>query len=341
MANNNSTMNAAKEAQYDEFYTRYEDIELEVMSYVKHNPDVFKGKTVLLPCDDPDWSNFLKFFDNRFATLGLKKLISTSYDKTGGQGKLYTKEWAGGKMTKLMVTSLQGDGDFRSPEVAQLHAEADVIITNPPFSLFREFLAWIGDKQFLILGSMGNSVYKDVFPLIRDGKVWVGVTGFNAGMYFRVPEDFTYRPTYKFAKEMDGEKVARVPGLCWFTNLDHGKRHEPLPMLTMAENKSFNPGLEYLKYDNYDAIEVPEVNLIPSDYIGVMGVPVTFLDKFNPDQFEIVGSNRGVNQDPDGVYGRGTKLNGKEISKRLFIQPKNLAAGRTPATDGTTEGTAA
>ncbi len=179
---------------------------------------------------------------------------------------------------------LEGDGDFRSKEVRRLRDEADIIITNPPFSLFREFLSWIveADKSFLIIGNMNAITYKDVFPLIMDNKIWLGATNFNKGMYFYVTEDFVYANTYKFERVRNGKKVNRVPGVCWFTNLDHGRRHQPLPLMTMADNLKFSKHKDivgksaYDRYDNYDAIEVPYTDAIPSDYDGVMGVQLVF-----------------------------------------------------------------
>ena len=327
MANEN--LGNAKIAKNDEFYTQYHDIEKEINAYLEYNPDVFKGKTVLLPCDDPEWSNFTKFFAQKFQDLGLKKLISTSYaanskppeipyqptlfelenekfdeSKTKANGKIFTltKDKTGDgviNVEDLEWTYLEGDGDFRSDEIMKLRDEADVIITNPPFSLFREFLAWVveADKDFVIIGNMNAITYKEVFPLIKDNKMWLGATNFNVGMFFFVPENFVYASTYKFEREIDGKKVSRVPGVCWYTTFDHGRRHEPLALMKEAENIKFSrhPGVKdsgYQKYDNYEAIEVPKVEAIPSDYKGVMGVPITFLSKYNPDQFEILGATQ-------------------------------------------------
>jgi Adenine-specific methyltransferase EcoRI len=196
---------------------------------------------------------------------------------------------------------LKGDGDFRSAEVTALRDEADIVITNPPFSLFRAFLTWLvdGGERFSIIANMNAITYKEVFPLITGDRLWLGATSFNVGMYFGVPDDFVYAPTYKFERERDGVKVNRVSGVCWFTNLDHGRRHEPLQFMTMADNIKFSKhkdirGAEYPRYDNFDAIEVPYVDAIPSDYDGLMGVPITFLDKYNPDQFEIVGNGQST-----------------------------------------------
>lgn len=323
----NSNLTEAKRAKNDEFYTQYPDIEKEISAYLDYNPDVFRGKTVLLPCDDPEWSNFTKYFAQNFEQFGLKKLISTSYAveskkykndyqptlfetkdpqfdkiKTIQNGKIFTLAHDKTGDHKVNVDDLEwhylkGDGDFRSGEIKKLRDEADIIITNPPFSLFREFLAWIveADKQFVIIGNMNAITYKEVFPFLKENKIWLGATNFNTGMYFKVLSDFVYADSYKFKREQNGDKVNRVPGVCWFTNLDHGGRHQPLPLMTMADNLKYSKHKEikgkesYASYDNYDAIEVPFTDSIPSDYDGVMGVPISFLDKYCPEQFEIVG----------------------------------------------------
>lgn len=317
----------AKKAKNDEFYTQFHDIEKEMNAYLEYNPDVFRGKTVLLPCDDPEWSNFTKYFAQKFESLGLKKLISTSYapnskpvdisyqptlfeldsptfdeSKTHSNGKIFTltSDKTGDgviNVEDLEWTYLQGDGDFRSDEIKLLRNEADIVITNPPFSLFREFLSWLveGEKDFVIIGNMNAITYKEVFPLIKENKMWIGATNFNVGMFFYVPDNFVYAETYKFEREMNGKKVSRVPGVCWYTTIDHGRRHEPMKLMNMADNLKFNKnvsGVGYQKYDNYDAIEVPFADAIPSDFDGVMGVPISFLSKYNPDQFEIIGNGQ-------------------------------------------------
>jgi hypothetical protein len=303
----NSNLHSAKRAKNDEFYTQWADIEKEVMAYVDYDKDVFRGKTVLLPADDPEWSNFTKFFSLRFDTLGLKKLIGTSYTKDGSPGKVFVleRDITGDGRTNIEDWTweyLKGDGDFRSDEVKVLRDEADMIITNPPFSLFREFLSWIieGDKKFLIIGNMNAITYKEVFPLIKDNKMWLG-NGFSGGnAYFASP----------FASEY-GEGVynpetglVKFRNVCWFTNIDHGRRHEPLDLATTEKNLRYNRVFEgktaYDRYDNYDAIEVPKILAIPSDYTGVMGVPITFLGKYCPEQFEIVRFRHG-NDDKDLV----------------------------------------
>ena len=212
---------------------------------------------------------------------------------------------------------LKGDddfppGDFRSKECVELLKQADIVVTNPPFSLFREYVAQLFeyDKKFLIIGNMNAITYKEIFPKIKENKMWLGVTGFNQGMFFFVPDDFIHAKTYKFEKKgPDGRKINRVAGVCWFANIDHGKRHQPLELMSMEQNKKFNNSiikseLAYKKYDNYDAIEVPLVQAIPNDYDGAMGVPITFLDKYNPDQFEIIKFRHGNDEKDLAVNGR-------------------------------------
>ena len=330
----NSNLSQAKSAKNDEFYTQYADIQKEINAYIEYNPDVFRGKTILLPCDDPEWSNFTKFFAQNFEAFGLKKLISTSYaieskkyktewqptlfetenpnydvDKTKTHGKIFTLTHDTNQNGRIDIDDLQweyleGDGDFRSKEVTALRDEADIIITNPPFSLFREFLAWIieGEKQFLIIGNINAVTYKEVFPLIKENKLWLGKGFTRSCAHFFSPNesDSEYLELDRFNKlGIDVPKglfVTRVAGIHWFTNLDHGRRHEPLKLMTMEDNLRFNKKLkgqnEYFHYDNYDAIEVPYTECIPSDYEGIMGVPISFLDKYCPEQFEIMGSTQ-------------------------------------------------
>lgn len=329
----NSHLSAAKSAKNDEFYTQWADIEREINAYLEYDPDVFRGKVVLLPCDDPEWSNFAKFFALHFMDYGLKKLISTSYapdsnlagafyvptlfelddpqfdpTKTRVNGKKFTLESNDinddgvVNIDDLQWEYLEGDGDFRSPEVTALRDEADIIITNPPFSLFRPFVTWLAEsgKRFSVVGNINAITYNEVFPLIMNNKLWKGATANNTDMVFRVPEGME-------VKESDRQKAAkmgyqgnytRLGNACWFTNIDHGRRHQELQLMTMADNIKFSKhkavqGTGYRAYDNFDAIEVPFIDAIPSDYDGVMGVPITFLDKYNPDQFEIVGSSEG------------------------------------------------
>jgi hypothetical protein len=329
MANEN--LGAARKGKNDEFYTQYHDIEKEMNAYLDFNKDVFRDKIVLLPCDDPEWSNFTKYFAQNFERLGLKKLISTSYApdskpqelnlqltlfetaspkfdkvKARANGKIYTliRDATGDKkidVDDLEWEYLKGNGDFRSPEVSALRDEADIIITNPPFSLFREFLKWIveADKKLVILGNKNAITYKEVFPLIKENKIWLGSTPMSVDLMFRVPESMQAQ-LVAAGKEgsawrrIDGEVMGRSTS-AWFTSLDHGRRHEPLELMTETDNVRFNKklkGVPYKKYDNYDAIEVPFTDAIPADYAGVMGVPISFLSKHNPDQFEILGATQ-------------------------------------------------
>lgn len=322
----NSNLGAAKSAKNDEFYTQYADIQKEINAYIEYDHDVFRGKTVLLPCDDPEWSNFTKFFAQNFENFGLKRLISTSYaveskqikewqptlfetenpnydaDKSRTNGKIFILDCDTNQNGRIDIDDLQwnyleGDGDFRSDEVKHLRDEADIIITNPPFSLFREFLAWIveADKKFVIIGNMNAITYKEVFPLIKENKLWIGATGFASDMVFAVPKGTNVPIAYKEKAERLGYvgDYTRLGNSCWFTNLEHGRRHQPLSLMTMADNIKFSKhkevkGKNYQKYDNYDAIEVPFTDAIPNDYEGVMGVPISFLDKYCPEQFEIL-----------------------------------------------------
>ena len=328
----NSNLGAAKTAKNDEFYTQYADIQKEVNAYIEYNPDVFRGKTILLPCDDPEWSNFTKFFAQNFAFFGLKKLISTSYaieskkyktdwqptlfetenplynvEKSRIKGKIFTLTHDTNHNGRIDINDLQwqyleGDGDFRSAEVTALRDEADIIITNPPFSLFREFLTWImeGGKQFLMIGNMNAITYKEVFPLIKENRLWLG-NGFGAGnAFFGIPKDTNNE--YAAGVYDANTGLVKFRNCCWFTNIDHCRRHEPLMLMTMADNIKFSRHKEikdigYQHYDNYDAIEVPFTDAIPSDYNGVMGVPISFMDKYCPEQFEILGVTQR-NDDP-------------------------------------------
>lgn len=328
----NEDLRTAQQGKNDEFYTQFHDIEVEMNAYIEYNPDVFRGKTILLPCDDPEWSNFTKFFALKFEEYGIKKLISTSYapeskkmvlgdlfseyelsspqfdaDKSKTHGKIFIldNDLSGDgriNIDDLHWDYLKGSGDFQSAEVTALRNEADIIITNPPFSLFRDFLAWIveADKQFIIIGNMNAITYKETFPLIMKNQMWLGSTIHSGDREFEVPADYPIKASGWRIDEETGRKYIRVKGVRWFTNIDHGRRHEPLPLMSMSDNlrysrhKELKGKAEYDQYDNYDAIEVPYTDAIPCDYEGVMGVPISFLDKYCPEQFEILGiTDRG------------------------------------------------
>jgi len=332
----NSGLGAAKAAKQDEFYTQYVDIQKEVEAYLEFDPDTFRGKVVYCNCDDPFESNFFRYFAANFNKLGLKRLISTSYDGSpiAGQGWLFPEYNEGNgnrkkpkalavvldhvkdengdgavniedvklflKRNKAARIPLKGDdtyggGDFRSAECLAFLKEADIVMTNPPFSLFREYVAQLVEqgKKFLIIGNQNAITYKEIFPLIKGDRLWLGVN--NGGTkWFQVQDDYDIK-TESRKKVVNGIKYFSMGSIMWFTNMDHGRRHELLPLMTMAENLKFSRNLKgmaaYDRYDNFDAIEVPAYKEIPSDYDGVMGVPITFLDKYNPEQFEIVGND--------------------------------------------------
>lgn len=328
----NTNLNGAKRAKQDEFYTQWVDIEKEMNTYLTHNPEVFKGKTILLPCDDPEWSSFTKFFASRFRDYGIKKLISTSYALEEERGKIFildsTDENNDGResLEDIAWDYLQGDGDFRSDEIKALRDEADMVITNPPFSLFREFMAWIieGDVDFSVIGNMNAAAYKDIFPLIKENKMWLGDTIHSGNREFRVPDSYPLDAA-GFRTDAEGNNYIRVKGVRWFTNIQHGRKNEPLPLMTMDDNLRFNKRImgnpnSYKTYDNYDAIEVPITAGIPSDYKGVMGVPISFLDKYCPDRFEIINFKYG----DDGKHLRYTLDDGtsKTPYVRILIQHK-------------------
>ena len=364
MANKN--LGNARKAKNDEFYTQYADIQKEMNAYLEYDPDVFKDKTILLPCDDPKWSNFTKYFAQNFETFGLKKLISTSYapdskpkeipyqpalfelqdekfdeTKTQSNGKIFTltRDVSGDNridVDDLEWSYLEGDGDFRSEEVTKLRDEADLIITNPPFSLFRVFLAWIveGETKFSVIGNMNAITYKETFPLIKNNKMWLGMSISSGDREFGVPESYPLESA-GWRVDEDGKKYIRVKGVRWFTNIEHGKRHRPLPLMTMAENIKFSKhkevkGSEYQKYDNYDALDVGFTDAIPSDYEGVMGVPISFLDKYSPEQFEIVGAsdNGAVHETlklPHFKKHNEPYIQGSKQYKRIFISSKKAS----------------
>ncbi|MDR2584943.1 MAG: adenine-specific methyltransferase EcoRI family protein [Prevotellaceae bacterium] len=361
MANRN--LSSAKNARNDEFYTQFHDIEKEIAAYLEYSPDVFRGKTILCPCDDPYESNFFKYFALKFNEFGLKKLIATCYAGSpiaNRELSLFPDENEENKTTrnphKIEITDndgvrnlydvelllandrnhltrLKGDGDFRSNEIKKLRDEADIIITNPPFSLFREFLAWLveANKQFLIIGNMNAITYKEVFPLIKENKMWLG-RGFNAGNAF-----FSTPLVKEYAEGVYNPDTGLVKfrNCCWFTNLDHGRRHQPLQLMSIKNNLRYNKKLKgkefYDRYDNYDAIEVPFTEMIPNDYDGIMAVPVSFLDKYNPDQFEILGITQR-NDDPYKIkkYTKADYPNANDLNARGVIivegKPKSMYA---------------
>jgi Adenine-specific methyltransferase EcoRI len=337
MANNNLTN--AKKTKNDEFYTQYGDIQKEIEAYLEYNPDVFRGKVVYCNCDDPFESNFFRYFVLNFNKLGLKQLITTSYKPSPvantqlelfGDDKTLTKSKGRPKVTanKFIInkvhdidgdgefnlkdvakqlkankknewTPLEGDGDFLSDECINLLKQSDIVITNPPFSLFRQYVEQLFNynKKLVIIGNMNAITYKEIFPLIKTNRLWLGATGNGSDMVFAVPNgsEIAESDRQKAARLGYVGDYTRLGNSCWFTNLDHGRRHKPLPLMTMKEHLKYSKHKEikgkkkYDKYDNYNAIEVPFTDAIPSDYDGVMGVPISFLDKYNPDQFEIIG----------------------------------------------------
>lgn len=333
----NSNLANAKKAKSDEFYTQYSDIQKEIEAYLEYDSDVFRGKVVYCNCDDPFESNFFRYFVLNFDKLGLKQLITTSYkpspvantqlglfgdDATlakskgrskvtankfiinqvhdiDGDGEFNLKDVA--KQLKANKNNewspLEGDGDFRSDECIELLQQSDIVVTNPPFSLFREYMKQLFDynKKFVIIGNMNAITYKEVFPKIKENKLWLGPSIRSGDREFQVPDDY---PITAAGWRIDekGRKFLRIKGVRWFTNLDHGRRHQPLPLMKLEENLKYSKHKEvkgkkaYQKYDNYDAIEVPFTDAIPIDYHGAMGVPISFLDKYSPDQFEILGA---------------------------------------------------
>lgn len=385
----NRSLSAAKKAKQDEFYTQYVDIQKEVEAYLEFDENTFRGKVVYCNCDDPFESNFFKYFAANFNKLGLKKLISTSYDGSpiAGQGELFPEYNEGNgkrqkpkavaviidhvkdedgdgaanitdvalflKRNKAARIALKGDpdnypgGDFRSTECVAFLKQADIVVSNPPFSLFREYVAQLveHEKKILVIGNLNAIKYKVVFPQFQDDKLWLGPTISSGDREFQVPDHYPLNAAGCRIGE-DGTKFIRVKGVRWFTNLDHGRRHQPLSLMTMAENRKFNKKIEgkhaYERFDNYDAIEVPFTDAIPSDYCGTMGVPISFLDKYSPDQFEIIwqasGNTRastptkilkkmGYSSHPDD-RGGCTILAGRRTYDRIFIRHRNPAKGK-------------
>lgn len=285
----------AKKRKYDEFYTRYQEIEAEVNAYLDYDPDAFANKTVLLPCYDPEWSNFTFVLDHDI--------------NKNGRIDIDDIQWS----------YLNGDGDFRSDEVTKLRDEADIICTNPPFSLFREFFKWINEnnKKYLIIGNINLIICKEIFPFFKENKTWLGAGTDFKGHTLYLPDNCPLLSKCRVDSD-DGRRCVLMRNLRWFTNIDHGRKHEPLILMTKADNLRYSKHKEirgksdYEHYDNLDAIEVPYVDAIPSDYDGVMGVPITFLDKYNSEQFEIIGSKNGG----------GLQINGRCPFGRILIKRK-------------------
>lgn len=358
----------SKNEKNDEFYTQFSEIQREINAYIEYNPNVFKDKVILLPCDDPEWSNFTKFFAQNFERFGLKKLISTSYSidnkvkrynvsyqlslfetespifdeiKSKKNGKIFILDRDKNKSGKIDIDDLEwkyleGDGDFRSDEVKKLRDESDIIITNPPFSLFRQFVDWIMEakKSFIIMGNKNAISYKEIFPYLMNNRMWVGASPLNGGRWMIMPDGINVES--KTAKKNEyGQTLVNIAGVCWFTNVEHGKRHQPLQLMTMSDNLKFSKHEDvkkngYIKYDNYDAIDISYVDSIPSDYKGIMGVPITFMDKYNPDQFIILAlgnsrENFTPNKDyinPKKILKNGNIVNGGAINCVLAINVK-------------------
>lgn len=337
----NKSLHKAKKSKMDEFYTQLSDIEKELKHYKKH----FKGKVVYCNCDDPRVSNFFHYFSYNFEKLGLKRLITTCYKNQ--ERDLFSQndseqaiflEYNGDKNgnfepdpEEIGINPLKGDGDFRSKESIDLLKQADIVVTNPPFSLFREYLTQLMeyDKKFILIGNKNAITYKEIFRWIKENKMWVGNTPMSTDMLFDVPEDFAKElvATKKQGsgyKIIDGVVKGRAQAV-WFTNMDIAKRHEDLILY-----KNYNPE-EYPMYDNYSAINVNKTKDIPFDYSDIMGVPITFLDKHNPEQFEILGMSASAGYDEEivGIPFLGDKdarplINGKNIYARVFIKNKRL-----------------
>jgi hypothetical protein len=374
MKEKNQNLQQAKKSKQDEFYTQYVDIQKEIEAYLEFDVDTFRDKCVYCNCDDPLESNFFKYFAANFNKLGLKKLITTSYDGSPIAGQLtlfpeyhegtskrkkpkaiavtieHVKDEDGDgaanledvniflKRNKAARKALQGDnkyggGDFRSTECVDFLKEADIVVTNPPFSLFREYIAHLVEhkKRFLIIGNVQAITYKEIFPLVQSDKLWLGATIHSGDREFRVPDHYPLNAA-GWRIDDNGIKYIRVKGVRWYTNLDHGRRHQELPLMTVSDNLKFSKHkeikgkLSYDKFENYDAIEVPFTDAIPCDFDGVMGVPITFLDKYNPDQFEIVGATESEGKGfSNGLWYGGTAqglVQGRKVYKRLFIRKR-------------------
>ena len=310
--NGNINLHSSRSAKADEFYTQISFIENEL----KHYKHYFTGKIVFCNCDDPEWSNFWNYFRLNFYELGLKKLISTHYEEEKPSYRMDIVSNDNGEQCGIpdyVITPLKQNGDFRSPECVEILKEADVVITNPPFSLFREYVAQLMEyeKDFIIVGNQNAITYREILPLIMANKVWLG---YNSGhFWFRVPDYYEEKKT-DFKIDENGVKWRRMGNICWFTNIDIEKRHEEMILY-----HNYTPE-KYPKYDNYDAIEVSRTAEIPCDYYGVMGVPITFMDKHNPEQFEILGDSRY--HDGQTFSDDINVINGKTLYRRLLIRRK-------------------
>lgn len=324
MAQNNETLSNARRAKQDEFYTQLSDIENELRHYKSH----FKGKTVLCNCDDPRVSNFFFYFAMNFEALGLRRLITTCYknqdadlfSQNDSEQAIWLEYWGdknGNRVPdpeEIGIKPLKGDGDFRSQECIELLKQADIVVTNPPFSLFREYLAQLieYDKKFLIIGSMNAVTYKEVFPLIQANRIWFGASIHSGDREFGVPQDYPLNAA-GWRVDEHGNKFIRVKGVRWFTNLDYPMRHENLILY-----RTYSPEA-YPKYDGYEVINVDKTSEIPMDYSGLMGVPITFLDKYNPDQFEILGIANSARWIGYPCY---TMIGNRKVYNRLIIQTR-------------------
>lgn len=317
----NANLHKAKNEKNDEFYTQLTDVAEELKHYKEH----FKDKIVFCNCDDPTWSAFWKYFHLNFKALGLKKLISTHYDKTE---PTYKMEYTGGDDNDIEVgvkTPLEGNGDFRNQECLDLLDESDIVVTNPPFSLFREYVAVLmeHEKKFVILGNMNAITYKEIFPLLKDNVIWLGNKSLNQDMYFYVPDErkkwlLANKKEGSAYKIIDGVVMGRLASACWYTNLDHAKRHEKLVLW-----KNYN-AQDYPKFDNFDAINVNKIAEIPVDYNDIMAVPITYLDKHNPSEYDIVGCtySYGIPNGWDKNTNMNPVIDGKTIYKRILIRKK-------------------
>ncbi len=367
----NDFLTNAKRSKNDEFYTQFSDIQKEIERYLEYDSDTFRGKVVYCNCDDPFESNFFRYFTLNFNRLGLKKLITTSYRPSPvantqlglfGTDKTLAKSKGRPKVTanKFIINKvhdidedgefnlndvaeqlkankhnewvpLDGDGDFRSEECIELLEQSDIVITNPPFSLFREFVTQLHEykKKFLIIGNINCITYKEVFPQIQNNEVWIG-NGMGRWISgFIVPQSYDLHGSEARISE-SGERIVSTNNCLWLTNIDHGRRHQPLSLMTMEDNlkhskhKDIRGKKAYDKFDNFDAINVPYTDAIPSDYDGVMGVPITFLDKYNPDQFEILGCSYDYGRPKgwDKNISMSVTVNGVNVYKRLLIRHK-------------------